>query len=272
MDVRETVYRAIFKAGGLITEAFEREGSSLYQEKDRNDFVTETDKNSEKIIKDILSDSFPDIPFLAEESAQPISAETFWIIDPLDGTTNFIHRYPSVGVSVALLSGGEVVFGMVLDPMRKELFEAELGRGAFCNGKPVGVSEVRDFEHALIGTGFPFSLHDYLENYLEIFKKIFGKTSGVRRAGAATLDLCHVACGRLDGFWELHLKPWDMAAGALIVKEAGGKVSDFFGGTDFLNSGNIAAGNRFIYPHIIKITSESLKPADLEQVANNLIV
>lgn len=271
MKMKDILKDALLSAGSVVRTSFNEGKNADFEEKGKNDFVTETDRRSEEMIKDILGSAYPDIPFLAEETSMEIAASRFWIIDPLDGTTNFIHRYPSVGISVALFDEGEVVLGMVLDPLSGELFEAMKGEGALCDGTPISVSKGRAIGDALIGTGFPFTVHEYLDLYLETFRKVFTVSSGVRRAGAATLDLCHLAAGRLDGFWELYLKPWDMAAGALIVKEAGGMVSDFFGGPDYLNRGNIVAGPPDIYSRLLTITEEVFSNTDISDIANNLI-
>ncbi|MBN1163118.1 MAG: inositol monophosphatase [Candidatus Krumholzibacteriota bacterium] len=268
---REVAVEAILSAGALIKETFGREIRGEVEEKDRNDFVTSTDRLSEKMITETLTRSFKDIGVLAEESGMKREEEEFWIIDPLDGTTNFIHGYPSIGVSIALVQRREVVLGMVYDPLREELFEAVRGGGAFRNGMPIRVSAARSLSESLLGTGFPFKVYQHLDSYLEVFKYLFLRCRGIRRAGAAVLDLCYVAAGRLDGFWELYLKPWDMAAGSLIVREAGGRVSDFFGGEDFLSAGNIVAGPASVHRDIVEATSRVFRREDIAELANSLI-
>jgi myo-inositol-1(or 4)-monophosphatase len=252
---RDIAREAILSAGSLLEEAFRRGVEGSVTEKDRNDFVTEVDTQSERLIGEKLSRAYPDIGIMAEEEGAVPDQSQYWIIDPLDGTTNFIHGYPQIGVSIALSEDGETRLGLVHDPLRGELFEAVKGEGAFCNGSQISISAAGTLEESLLGTGFPFRVYQHLDSYLEVFKELFLRCRGVRRAGAAVLDLCHVAAGRLDGFWELYLKPWDMAAGALIVTEAGGVVSDFFGGPDYLGSGHIIASTPAIYEEIHAATA-----------------
>ncbi|HSG28911.1 MAG TPA: inositol monophosphatase family protein, partial [Candidatus Krumholzibacterium sp.] len=181
------------------------------------------------------------------------------------------HGYPSIGLSVALVRGGDTVMGLVFDPLREELFEAVSGGGAFCNKRPIRVSSAGSLSVSLLGTGFPFRVERHLDRYLESFRALFVQCRGVRRAGAAVLDLSHVAAGRLDGFWELYLKPWDMAAGALIVREAGGVVTDFFGGGGYLSAGNIVAGNPEIHRAILETTSTIFVREETAELSNDLI-
>jgi myo-inositol-1(or 4)-monophosphatase len=246
---------AILAAGGFIRERFGTRLDGAIVAKGRNDFVTEVDTGSEAMIKATLAERVPGVPFLAEESARAQRGDTFWIIDPLDGTTNFIHGYPQVAVSIALMERGEIVVGCAYDPLRDELFEAELGRGATLNGKRIAVSGASSIAESLLGTGFPFSVNQFIDPYLAAFRDLFLACRDIRRGGAAVLDLCHVAMGRLDGFWELYLKPWDMAAGSLIVREAGGRVSDFFGTPGFLEEGHIVAATPAIFEEIVAVTS-----------------
>lgn len=247
---RDVAREAILTAGSLLEEAFHRGIEGGVTEKSSNDFVTEIDTQSERMIGETLKRAYPDIGVMAEEEGAVPDESQYWIIDPLDGTTNFIHGYPQIGVSIALVEDGVTTLGLVYDPLRRELFEAVRGEGASCNGHAISVSGARALEESLLGTGFPFRVHQHLDSYLQVFKELFLRCRGVRRAGAAVLDLSHVAAGRLDGFWELYLKPWDMAAGALIITEAGGVVSDFFGGPDYLGSGHIIASTPAIYDEI----------------------
>jgi myo-inositol-1(or 4)-monophosphatase len=211
------------------------------------------DTESEEAIIDTIRAACPDHHFLAEESLKEEVRDGYrWIIDPLDGTTNFIHGYPVFAVSIALESEGEVILGVVLDPLRDELFTAESGRGAFLNGRPLRVSGIQALEGALITTGFPFRQKSLLDPYLEAFRRIFLRVSGIRRAGSAALDLAHLAAGRCDGFFELGLSPWDMAAGCLMIREAGGVVSDFGGGGEYVKTGNIVAGTPVTHPELLK--------------------
>jgi myo-inositol-1(or 4)-monophosphatase len=260
----EAAREAALTAGELVRNKFGERGRIDVEEKAKNDYVTAIDRASEEIIVSALSKSFPGIPVLAEEGGGGIGG-LFWVVDPLDGTTNFIHGYPQVGVSIALIEDGGAVAGVTYDPLRDELFEALKGKGAYCNGSPVSVSSPGSLGTSLLGTGFPFRVHQYLDPYLETFRSLLTACRGIRRAGAAVLDLAHVASGRLDGFWELYLKPWDMAAGGLMIMEAGGKVSDFFGKGGFLSSGNIVAGSSAVHGEILKrtmdiFTEEQLAP------------
>jgi len=225
----------------------------------------------ERIIIGELTAAFPAIEVLAEESAATVSGGSCWIIDPLDGTTNFIHRYPQVGVSVALVEDKRIVLGVTYDPLRDELFEAVAGGGATCNGVRIGVSPVSSPHEALLGTGFPFRAHEFIDEYLAVFRDLFLGCRGIRRAGAAVLDLAHVAAGRLDGFWELQLKPWDMAAGALLVREAGGTVSDFFGSDAFLVAGNIVAAAPALHDWIVAAATRHFSPERVRGLANDSI-
>ncbi|HUV35767.1 MAG TPA: inositol monophosphatase family protein [Patescibacteria group bacterium] len=266
----EVAREAILSAGSFLKESFGRELSGEVAEKDRNDFVTQADMVSERMITETLRLAFPGIGILAEEGTASANEEACWIIDPLDGTTNFIHGYPTIGVSIALMENGEVVMGLVYDPLREELFEATRGGGAFCNGRRIAVSGTEEIARSLLGTGFPFRVHRHLDSYLAVFKDLFLRCRGVRRAGAAVLDLGNVAAGRLDGFWELYLKPWDMAAGALLVREAGGTVTDFFGGGTFLESGNIVAATPAVHRAIVAAASTVFTPESIRDLSTNL--
>ncbi len=263
----QVVRRAIRSAGGFLIERFGREIPGGVEEKHANDFVTEVDRESERIITDVLLESFPEIGLLAEEGGVAGSTERFWIVDPLDGTTNFIHGYPVFAVSIALYEEGRTTLGAVYDPTRDELFEAVSGGGALCNGERIHVSKAAALPESLIGTGFPFSVPRFIDDYLAAFKELFLGCRGVRRAGSAALDLCHVAAGRLDGFFELYLKPWDMAAGALIVEEAGGSVTDFFGGEGYLSAGHIVAATRALLPAIVDVTGSRFQRSGVASLA-----
>jgi myo-inositol-1(or 4)-monophosphatase len=266
----EVAREAILSAGSFLKETFGRELNGEVAEKDRNDFVTQADKMSERMITETLRLAFPGIGILAEEGTASFEGTAFWIIDPLDGTTNFIHGYPAIGVSIALVEEGETVLGVVYDPLREELFEATRGGGAYCNGRRISVSGAGELTHSLLGTGFPFRAHHHLDSYLTVFKSLFLRCRGVRRAGAAVLDLGNVAAGRLDGFWELYLKPWDMAAGALLVREAGGTVTDFFGGDTFLESGNIVAATPAVHRAIVEATLTVFTPDAIKDLSTGL--
>lgn len=256
-----TARRAAESAADVHRIAAGRVDPTRWQEKGRSDFVTEVDVEAERTIVDILLAAFPDHRILAEESAgegdspgdgeAPVadrSAPVRWIIDPLDGTTNWLHGYPEYAVSIAAEDEAGLAAGVVLNSATGECFEAARGEGARLDGEPIRVSGLRDLRLALIGTGFPFKRLDILPAYLETFSTVLRTTSGIRRAGSAALDLCDVACGRLDAFFEFHLMPWDVAAGALIVREAGGVITDLAGSPDVVRRTGIVAGNPAIHP------------------------
>ena len=217
-----------------------------------NDFVTEVDKEAERRIISVIREIYPDHDIQAEETPQePFQSDYRWIIDPLDGTANFIHGYPMFAVSIGLSYQGRMRAGVVYDPLRNELFRAEAGKGAFLNDEPIHVSEVRLLQDALLVTGFPFKHQRHLHKYLQIFEELFKNSNGIRRAGAAALDLAYVACGRADGFFELVLSPWDMAAGAVLVVEAGGVVTDFTGAEDYMETGHVVAGHQAVVEQML---------------------
>ena len=270
-DRKDAAREAVLAAGKLVRERFGARAGLDVEEKDRNDYVTATDMASEKLIVSMLTAAFPDIPVMGEEGGGEVGEKLFWVIDPLDGTTNFIHGYPQVGVSVALIEERKPIVGVTCDPLREELFEAARGEGASLNGRAISVSPEQSLEKCLLGTGFPFRTYEYLDPYLDTFRDLFLSCRGVRRAGAAVLDLAHLAAGRLNGFWELYLKPWDMAAGALMIEEAGGVVTDFFGGDEYLSAGNIVAGNSVIHGDILKVTKGSFTEEGVAALANGLI-
>ncbi len=245
--------RAARGAGSIINRAALAGGGFEVRSKRANDFVTKVDHAAEAAIIEIVRKAYPDHAVLAEESgASAGRAEYEWIIDPLDGTTNFIHGFPQYGVSIAVRHRGALAHGVVYDPVRNELFTASKGRGAFVNDRRMRVSKCLRLGDALVGTGFPFKEMAHLERYTTQLKDMMQKTSGVRRAGAAALDLAYVACGRLDAFWELGLGPWDMAAGALLIQEAGGLVGDLNGDPGYLESGELAAATPKIFPTLLE--------------------
>ncbi|HMX16448.1 MAG TPA: inositol monophosphatase family protein [Rhodocyclaceae bacterium] len=224
--------------------------------KQHSDFVTEVDKAAEAAIIEVLREAYPGHAILAEESGASGPAggsEHQWIIDPLDGTTNFIHGFPQYAVSIALAHRGVVTHGVVFDPGRNELFTASKGAGAYLNDKRLRVSRRNRLDEALIGTGFPYRMFDHAEAYIAIFRELTRRTAGLRRPGAASLDLAYVAAGRLDGFWEFGLSPWDMAAGTLLISEAGGLVGDLVGEPAYLATGNIVAGNPKVFAQLLQV-------------------
>ncbi len=255
--------KAALRAGKIINRASNDLDLIKVEVKQANDFVTEVDRKAEAAIIETLRDAYPAYGILAEESgatAATGSAELDyrWIIDPLDGTTNFIHGLPQYAVSIALAKGNSVEQAVVFDPSRNELFTASKGAGAFLNERRIRVSGRTRLQDSLLGTGFPYRMFDHVDTYLAIFKELTRKTAGQRRPGAAALDLAYVACGRYDGFWEFGLSPWDMAAGALLISEAGGLVSDLRGEAGYLTSGNIIAGTPKVFAPLLNLIQERL--------------
>lgn len=248
--------RAARRAGDLIVRHLDRVDTLTVNTKRHNDFVTEVDRQAEAEIINTVRRAYPDHAFLAEESGPTGDSECVWVIDPLDGTTNFLHRFPVFGVSIAVKRRGRLEHGVVYDPMRQELFTASRGGGAQLDGKRIRVSTHTELNAALLGTGFPYSNQKRLDVYLAMFKALLQKTAGIRRPGAASLDLAYVAAGRLDGFWELGLKEWDIAAGALLIQEAGGMTGDIHGGVNHMQTGDIIAGN----PKIFQALTRELAP------------
>jgi myo-inositol-1(or 4)-monophosphatase len=246
--------RAARRAGSIINRAALAGGNLQVKSKRANDFVTEVDRGAEAAIIEIVQKSYPDHGILGEESGLIDSAkhEYRWIIDPLDGTTNFIHGFPQYCVSIGVERGGALTHAVVYDPTRDELFTASKGGGAFLNDRRIRVSKCTRLGDALVGTGFPFKELTRVDLYIKQLRHLMEKSSGVRRAGAAALDLAYVACGRLDGFWELGLSPWDIAAGALLIQEAGGLVGDLDGEQDFLESGDLCAAAPKLFPALLQ--------------------
>jgi myo-inositol-1(or 4)-monophosphatase len=219
--------------------------------------VTRVDRWSEAVIMQTIRDKFPSHLFLAEETLKQEDTGNYrWIIDPLDGTTNYIHGYPMFSVSIALEFKSEIILGVVFDPLRDELFHALKEKGAFLNNNRIAASAVDLLGNSLIATGFPFRKKEMIDLYLEAFKGIFSGVSDIRRAGSAAIDLAYIAAGRFEGFFELALSPWDIAAGSLLIREAGGAITDFGGGEEYLFTGNIVAGNKHVHPEILKIVKQ----------------
>ncbi len=245
--------RAARRAGSIINRAALEGGGFEVRAKQKNDFVTKVDHAAEAAIIETVRKAYPDHAVLAEESgATPGEAEYQWIIDPLDGTTNFIHGFPQYCVSIAIRHRDALAHGVIYDPVTNELFTASKGRGAYLNDRRIRVSKCLRLGDALVGTGFPFKELERIELYSKQLKNLMHKSAGVRRAGAAALDLAYVACGRLDAFWELGLSPWDMAAGALMIQEAGGLVGNLQGEDGYLESGEIACATPKIFPTLLE--------------------
>ena len=253
--------RAARRAGDLIVRYVDRVPSLGVRAKSRNDFVTEVDEMAERDIVETIRRTHPDHGFLGEESGRSGGDEFVWIIDPLDGTTNFLHGFPVFAVSLAVEFRGRLEHAVVYDPLRQELFTASRGDGTQLDGRRVRVSKQATLEGALIGTGFPYRENKrWLDEYLAMLKVIMQGTAGVRRPGAASLDLAYVAAGRIDGFWEIGLSPWDTAAGTLLITEAGGLVGTLSGGT-FRQGGNIIAGAPKVYEEMVKAFSPHVPEA-----------
>ena len=245
--------RAARRAGDLIVRSMDRLSDVQIETKSGNDFVSEVDREAERAIIETVRRSYPDHAFIAEESGTSGSGEFEWIIDPLDGTTNFLHGFPVFAVSIALRIRGRIEHGVIYDPVRQELFTASRGSGAQLDGRRLRVSQRRELSTALLGTGFPYREGDDIDAYMPTFRAMTERSRGIRRAGAASLDLAYVAAGRLDGFWEMNLQLWDIAAGTLMVQEAGGLTGSLDGGTSHLETGNILAANPKLFAEMAKV-------------------
>ncbi len=254
--------RAARRAGRIITRASLDLDRIQVTRKQRNDFVTEVDHASERSIIETLLGAYPDHAILAEESGHTAGkdasalaheAENIWVIDPLDGTTNFIHGLPQYAVSIALMQRGLVTQAVVYDPNRDELYTASKGRGAFLNDRRIRVSKRTRIDEALVGTGFPYRQLDNLDDYIRMFRVVTERAAAVRRPGAAALDLAYVACGRYDAFFEFGLSPWDVAAGSLLITEAGGLVGDFSGEPEYIFSGQVVGAPPKIFTAMLNL-------------------
>lgn len=246
--------QAAYNAGNIIQQESRNLERIKVERKGNNDFVSEVDKKAEQIIINTILKAFPSHNILSEEQGELSNkSDVTWIIDPIDGTTNYIHGHPQYSISIAIKHDDKITHGIVFDPNRNDIYTAELGKGAQLNNGRLRVSKTSSLADSLLATGFPTYNMDLLDRYLSIFKVMLESTSGQRRAGSAALDLAYVAAGMVDGFWEFALKPWDIAAGYLLVKEAGGLVCDFDGGQEFIDSGNIIAANPKLISQILKI-------------------
>lgn len=249
--------KAARRAGQLINRAALEVERLTITRKGTADYVSEVDRMAEAAIIDVLREAYPSHSFLGEEGGAVGESEYQWIIDPLDGTTNFLHSFPMYSVSIALAHKGVITQAVVYNPAANELFTATKGAGATLNDRRLRVSSETRLDDALIGTGFPFSSMEHQERYLRMFAEVMRKTAGIRRPGSAALDLAYVAAGRYDGFWELGLKPWDMAAGTLLIQEAGGLVSDLDGESQYLKTGHIVAGNPKIFGQLLPLLQKA---------------
>ena len=256
--------KAARRAGGVINRAARNLDVLAVREKATNDFVTEVDKEAEQTIIRTLLEAYPKHSILAEESGatnHESKSEYQWIIDPLDGTTNFLHGFPQYAVSIALSHRGVVTQAVIYDPAKNDLFTATRGAGAYLNDTRIRVSKRQQLKSALVGTGFPFKQNQHIDAYLAMLRDVMQNSAALRRAGSAALDLAYVAAGRMDVFWEIGLAPWDIAAGALLITEAGGVVSDLQGKDRHLQSGNIVGGNLVLHEALVKQLAPHLTPA-----------
>ncbi len=248
------------RAGSTLIKKMANLDKLKIEQKGFNDYVSDADLAAERAVIDCIHKHYPDHAILAEESGVSGESDTVWIIDPLDGTTNFVHGFPVFAVSIGVQVNGRVEHGVIYDPMRQELFTASRGQGAYLDDHRIRVSGQTKLERSLIGTGFPFrSAETEIDPYLAMLKKILRNTSGIRRPGAAALDLAYVAAGRLDGFWETGLAPWDLAAGSLLIREAGGIVSGLNGSEDYLDAGHVLAGTPKIYAALARLCSSEIR-------------
>ncbi len=249
--LKRVALKAVKEGGAVLIQHFGKVKSIDY--KGEINLVTEVDRQSEQKIVSIIKDKYPDHSILAEETGDSGGSSPFkWIIDPLDGTTNYAHSYPCFCVSLAIEYEGEVIYGAVYDPMREEIFTAEKGDGAYVNGKIIKVSSTQELNHSLLCTGFPYDIRDDIESNILNFRNFLMKSQAVRRDGSAALDLCYVAAGRFDGFWEQKLFPWDVAAGSLLITEAGGKLSNFKDEKFNIYDTEIVASNGIIHHQMIE--------------------
>lgn len=267
-EIERVAVKAAKEAGSLIRKKMGH--PSTVAAKAPADYVTEVDSECEELLTGFIKASFPDHMIFSEETPfEGWKPGITWIIDPLDGTTNFIHGFPMVSVSVAVAVDASPILGLVWDPLREELFLARKGKGAELNGRPIRVREKARVSDALMATGFPHRAKHYLDAYVVAMKRILEEANDLRRAGSAALDLAYVACGRLDGFWEPGLKTWDVAAGSLLVLEAGGVVTDFWGRGEYLFNGHIIAGppaiHRFLLERILRFLAPALEEGPIKR-------
>ena len=245
--------KAARRAGSLINRATQDLDLITVERKGVSDYVSEVDRMAEKAIVETLLEAYPEHAILAEEGGAQGQSDYLWIIDPLDGTTNFLHGFPQFAVSIGLQIKGVLNLAVIYDPTRNELFTATRGNGAHLNDRRLRVSKQTRLQESLIGTGFPYRDFTYLDDYLKMFRELLPKTAGLRRPGCASLDLAYVAAGRYDGFWEAGLKPWDIAAGVLLIQEAGGLVTDFDGGENYMATGNVVGGNPKVFSQLLQV-------------------
>ena len=256
--------RAARAAGEVIIRSLNRLESLTVTSKGRNDFVSEVDHAAEAEIIKLIRKNYPNHAFLAEESGRTGDSDTVWIIDPLDGTTNFLHGFPTFAVSIACQIRGKLEHGVVYDPISQEIFSATRGGGAHLDNRRIRVSKQRGLEGSLIGTGFPYRANTkYLDSYLLMLRAVMENTAGVRRPGSAALDMAYVAAGRTDAFWEIGLSPWDTAAGTLLIQEAGGRIGTLTGG-EYTQGGNVLAGTPKVYAAMLELLAPHI-PEELRE-------
>lgn len=263
----EAAIEAARRGAEVLLEHWQQLGKEDADLKARNDWVSRADRDSEAVIIEYLREQFPDDGFLGEESGTSASpsqqTKRQWIIDPLDGTSNYLQHFPFWSISIALRERDEVVAGVIYEPLHNELFTGEKGAGSYRNGARMRVSTQEQLEGAFLATGFPFRAQKYVGMYCAIFQDVISTVKGVRRAGSAALDLAYTAAGVFDGFFELHLGPWDIAAGALLVREAGGIVTDFSGGEQFWEKGNIVGATPAVQAELLRLISRHTSEADI---------
>ncbi len=253
-DFLETALTAAREASAILMKHYGHVAKADIRKKSATDFLSFVDEQSEQRIREVILERFPDHAILGEEGGeQGRDRKALWIVDPLDGTKNYLSTIPFFAVSIALQWEGRLEVAVIADPVHGDYYTARRGGGAFKNGRAIRVSSITRLEEAFLATGFPFKTRNMLPRYMALFQEMFGRCVGVRRLGAAALDLALVADGVFDGFWEIGLKPWDVAAGALLVKEAGGRVTDFWGDDKYLNNSYIAAGNGHIQPVMLDV-------------------
>lgn len=253
--------KAALQGAVILKENFGKIRSGDIREKSKNDFLTFVDEKSEERIIKTIQEQYPDHDFIGEEKGSRNPASRYkWIIDPLDGTKNYICGVPVFAVSIGLTINGQFALGVIYDVMRDEMYRAEKGSGAFLNENQIFVNQTETLQKSILGTGFPFRAKKYLRRYLDCFETVFYESSGMRRFGAAAIDLAYVASGKFEGFWELGLKPWDVAAGALIIKEAGGDITDFWGdATAFMDNTYVVATNGKIQKQLLNLINRHFK-------------
>jgi myo-inositol-1(or 4)-monophosphatase len=253
-EILKTAQKTALEAGKLLMKYYGKLKTSEIAQKTKNDFVTKVDKMSEELVVSRIRSKFKDHAFLGEEGGARAGSETCWIIDPLDGTSNYIHHFPMFAVSIGVTHQDRLIAGAIYDPVHDELFSAEKGKGAFLNKKKFRVSATAQLADAMMATGIPFRARNRFEQYFKSLQTISLASAGMRRGGSAALDLAYVACGRFDAFWEINLSPWDIAAGALILAEAGGRITDVSGSPEHMKNGDVLASNGRIHGELEAIT------------------